>query len=446
VDRRSNLLEDLEPAAGAWRERTPEAAITALKAYMNNPAGRGGYISNNPTSVTSFMSEWGLDVHLRDLKAIVDQAREATPNVFLGGHSLGSVMTQAFAAYDFEGVPGYQLIKGMVLVGGGYDPGRHSPISDSFYLTGDPVPGVNQIHGLAQLRAGEKPPFFAEGYGFGFVTAVLFQIYDIGVQIALLDPEGTQLYDSGYMSRVIPYRATNAAVMALNMDDEFQYQPIARTSIGFLHIPPGKTLADVAVRVKDDPAGINPNGLWLPRDPGPNGVVHWNSEIRDLRTIGPELRGKEVNRLEDILRQKTPLLDTTGPEVGFNATDTLEWYLPTRLRTDIKKVIDLGRGAISPEIIAAQRERGGNPLTVTRNNLINIPVLGITAARAGMLVSAESFNRYRETTSIPRRKLAVETMEDYTHTDVVSSIAKTSKGSKKNIPQLLVSFIKKNTK
>jgi hypothetical protein len=37
-------------------------------------------------------------------------------------------------------------------------------------------------------------------------------------------------------------------------------------------------------------------------------------------------------------------------------------------------------------------------------------------------------------------------MEDYTHTDVVSSIAKTSKGSKKNIPQLLVSFIKKNTK
>ncbi|HKG20513.1 MAG TPA: hypothetical protein VKC34_01325, partial [Blastocatellia bacterium] len=250
IDRRSNLLEDLKPIVDAWNQRSVEASLTALRGYMDHSAGRGGFLANNPYVLSSFMTEWGLDVHLRDIKAVVEKARKTTPNVFLGGHSLGATMTQMFAAYDFGDTAGFKLLKGMVLIEPTLDPLAATPISDQVYFEGTPrLPGLNSIRN----QADKFPPFFADGYGFGIVTAVLFQIYDLGVQVSTLDPQGTQLYDSGYMNSVLKYPSTNQVCMAINMDDEFQFQPIARVSVGFLKIPPGKTLADVATRVRDDP-------------------------------------------------------------------------------------------------------------------------------------------------------------------------------------------------
>jgi hypothetical protein len=367
----------------------------------------------------------------------------------MGGHSMGATMTQMFAAYDFGDVAGYKLLQGMVLIEPTLDPLLATPLTDQAYLEGTQVlPGLEEI----REEPDKYPPFFADGYGFGIVTAVLFQIYDLGVQIAELNPEGTQLYESGYMQSVVKYPATNAVCMAINMDNEFQFQPIARVSIGFLKIPPGKTLADVATRVRDDPTGVNPNGIWAPKDPGPGQVLQWD-DVRDLSTISPELKGREVNHLENILKQKLPLTNTTGSDIGGGAVDTLEWYLPARLRLDIKKMVDLGQAPLSDAIIAAQKLHGGNPITMTKNFKVNIPALFVRAEHGGYIKNTAVFERYAISASIAKEKTVIATLDDYCHTDVLSSTEMTgttlNRNSKKvqtNLPSLVVDFIQQNQK
>jgi pimeloyl-ACP methyl ester carboxylesterase len=446
VDRRSNLLEDVQPIVRGWKSQSPGIIMASLLEYMENPAGRGGFIANTPTSVSNFMTEWGLDVHLRDLKAVVEQARKTTRNVYMGGHSLGAVMTQMFAAYDFGDVAGYKLIKGMTLIESPLDPLGSTPISDEVYFN-----GRKGLPGLRELREEptEYPPFFAEGYGIGFITSVFFQLYDIGAQLVMLDPEGTQLYQSGYMSGLVKYPATNAACLGIAMDDEFQFQPIARTTVGFLKVPPGKTVNDVATRTKNDPTGVNPNGIWEPKNPGPGQVLQWDN-LQDLGTLGSDqLTGHEVNRLETVVRQLLPLIDDIGPNAGTAAVNTTEWYLPSRLRLDVKKVIDLGRTPLSAEVIAAQKERGGNPLTVTQNHRVNIPALFVRASHGGFIKSNSIVANYSVSTSISPKKLSFATLNDYAHADMLSSLERTAsslngKSVNKNLPDLLVDFVGKN--
>ena len=73
-----------------------------------------------PGTTVPFVGQWGLKQSLEDLRRVVRKARAGgRRKVILGGHSLGASTTVAYAAWDFNGRPGYKDLNGMVLIDGG---------------------------------------------------------------------------------------------------------------------------------------------------------------------------------------------------------------------------------------------------------------------------------------------------------------------------------------
>ncbi|MFD1731090.1 alpha/beta hydrolase [Deinococcus malanensis] len=104
VDRRGNLLEDHAALA-----QTGKAELEAIV--------RSG-LPVRPASQLGFMRDWGLDTTLRDWRVAVLEARSITPEVYIGGHSMGASLAGLYAAYDFDGQPGYQDVRGLVMLDG----------------------------------------------------------------------------------------------------------------------------------------------------------------------------------------------------------------------------------------------------------------------------------------------------------------------------------------
>jgi hypothetical protein len=434
IDRRANLLENLEPLATALNAKTTEACVAAARSYRSE---RGGLLAREPALVAGFMSEWGLDVHMRDLKAVVEEARKVSPNIYMGGHSIGAVMAQMFAGYDFGDVTGHTLLKGLVLIEGTSNPttiasiipGARAPISDDEYLN-----GTKEIAGLLPLRGGTTPPFIAS-------RPAMYQMIELGAQITLLEPEGTTLQT--IFPPIVNVPATNGAFMGIFLDNDFQAMPIARVSMGFLQAPQGVTAAAVATRKGDDPARANPTGLWTPVSAGPQQPLRWASSATapssQARAAGPE-----VSSLEATMRQSLMIGSAMGEQTSTDDTNTSEWYFPQRLRTDISKVIHLGNPPLSAQVTQAQRERKGNPITLTRNNQVNLDVLAIRASQGGFLNSDAPFQNYLASTRATRSKLKTFSMLRYAHSDVLISLARTSRPGNRNVPELIADFVSQN--
>jgi pimeloyl-ACP methyl ester carboxylesterase len=113
LERRNHLLEDLRGMEAAEAAGDP---TIALQYYLDG----GGPPLLVPADV-SWMRQWGLAVALADLRAAVRSARAAvgaSGRVLLGGHSLGGMLAQCYAAWDFEGSPGHAEVDGLVLLDG----------------------------------------------------------------------------------------------------------------------------------------------------------------------------------------------------------------------------------------------------------------------------------------------------------------------------------------
>jgi pimeloyl-ACP methyl ester carboxylesterase len=434
VDHRSNLLEDLGPMVEAENARTTAASLRALGRYMSHPAGRGGALASKPALASSFVSEWGLDLYLRDIRAIVDAARAASSAIFMGGQSQGATIAQMFAGYDFGDVAGYRLLKGLLLLQGSARPEESLPLPAEAYLDGG-----EGVIGLNQLRAGAISPFQTEPNGSA--RAATFQIIEISAQLTLVDPEGTLL--QRFLPQFLPFPATNAAFMGLLLDDEFQPTSVARVSIGFLKAPAGGTIQDVARRIGDDPNGHNPNGLWAPKDPGPGNVLEWEAR-KDLSSLGPEfVAGREVSTTQALMENALMIAAAEGEVVTARDANSNQWFFPVRLRTDMRLVGDLGRGPLPEQVLAAQRSRGGNAISLTMNSRVKLPILAISAGEGGADEMKTAYKQYQSSTRTKRKKLSLKTMPSYTHADLLTSLEKTSGNAGKNAPELIIAFIEK---
>lgn len=431
LDRRANLLEDLFPLWRAERAGTTEAALEALSHITEHPDGRGGYIANHYEEVSRFMSEWGLDVHVRDVKAVVEKAREvAGARIFLGGHSLGAILAQAFAAYDFEGIPGYSLIHGLILLDGTGIPGMSPLITDEQYLAG--------LNALRSPTRPEDAPFVLRPFG-----PYHFQLLEIAALLALVDPDGPSPLDR-YAPELIAAPMTNAAALGVILDDEFQSQPLARFSIGFLRIPPNHPLASIATRSRD-PFSANPNGLYVPKDLGET-RQHW-AAVPNLHALsstfvhGPEpsdfsrvarllLTGSGRGFSDDALARE---LFPDAPEANF-----LEWYFPQRLLLDLLRFSDLDATRLAPSIVAALTARGGRVPALTENRRVNLPVLAIQA-RQGLfppLAGSLPFTRYKNSTRTPQFSYSL--LPNSAHGDLLTGTDQDAQ--ERTVADLIVSF------
>jgi pimeloyl-ACP methyl ester carboxylesterase len=429
VDRRSNLLEDLAPMVKAESAGTEESAVEAMKYFSDQPAGRGGYIASNPFGeVSRFMSEWGLDVHVRDLKAIVDEARTVEgANVFLGGHSLGAMMAEAFAAYDFEGVAGYRLISGLILLDGTGVPGIAALMNDEQYVT--------SVNGLRNPQGAGNEPFVASPIG-----PYQFQLLEISAMLALINPEGPSPLEQ-VAPELVSVPMTNAAALGVNIDDEFQQQPVARFSIGFLQVGDGQTVSSIASKTTD-PAGMNPNGIYTAKPLGTGTGAKPNLQawaiVKNLKTISSSFNiGPEPSDLQTVAR-----MFLTGRGQGELTTDDAnfaEWYFPQRLVFDTLRLSGLDSSRLTASVVAAMTARGGNRPALTENKRVDVPVLAVYAKNGIFPPSYGTlpFSFYKG--SINTKDFTLATMTNYAHGDVLTGVDKGSLG--KDVPEMIFAFV-----
>jgi pimeloyl-ACP methyl ester carboxylesterase len=426
LDRRWNLLEDATAMIKAESRLTVESALEAAEYYVRDPNGPGGYIANHPEAVP-FLAEWGLDVVMRDAKAVVDVARTRAPKVFFGGMSSGSMLSQLFAAYDFDGTPGYSLISGLVLVDGTLFPGMAPSRSEEEYLDkgwmharGTTRGARFFLPGLNQLRSGSASPFpSAPEEGDRLNTICRTQIREILAQLVLADPEGPSPAPQLWPWMRLP-PATNEAMFALGADDEF-VGGISGASLGFLDIPAGKKLDDIVRRVPD--RGIihpNPDGLFRAQDLGVDAqgkpiLQRWNKSL-DLRAVG--LKGKEWTDLALFARQH--LYGNGKASLPTAEANLVDWFFPTRLWLDMGLVSNLDSSAMTPRIVKALTERGDHAITVLHNHEVNVPILCIGGS-AGAAWSEDIWRPYQKTVSTAPKDFRVAILEDYTHIDMISS-------------------------
>jgi hypothetical protein len=108
-----------------WAEDRREVAFDDRKGLASGRAGTakayyfGAKARRVATRRVPFVRKWGLKVALEDLRNVVKAARAGGRTVVLGGHSLGAQEAISYAAWDFNGQPGYKDLRGLLLVDGG---------------------------------------------------------------------------------------------------------------------------------------------------------------------------------------------------------------------------------------------------------------------------------------------------------------------------------------
>jgi|GEM_PF-652815 len=143
-DRRTDQLED---DAGAILAETDDDPELALNWYFGSELGLpldprlSRHAVFHEGSQVPFLANFTYNMFIHDIDALIDAAHalSTNPNVFLGGHSLGTLFSAQYAATDMDPgpalVPGYTKVDGLVLFEGGGDSLPAAPPSDDILDT-----------------------------------------------------------------------------------------------------------------------------------------------------------------------------------------------------------------------------------------------------------------------------------------------------------------------
>ncbi|WP_055525561.1 alpha/beta hydrolase [Streptomyces graminilatus] len=176
----------------------------------------GHYRAQDPAA-SPFAAHWGLPLALADLRTVVRSAARGGRRVMLGGHSWGATTAMAYAAWDFDGCPGYRDLAGLVAVDGG--------VLGAFHGTGEPPvqDSPDEIRDrLAAIDAGAVFDLTLSGVGLGSRAESTQIWYQLAGHYALHDPDGPSVLQPRLPeARRLPYRVTNAGLLGFFVDTGF---------------------------------------------------------------------------------------------------------------------------------------------------------------------------------------------------------------------------------
>jgi hypothetical protein len=243
TERRHHLLEDPVGMNAAEAARDPrvaygyyfEGAEVAGKTFAGVLDAKG--------AASEVLSEWGLELALRDLRRVIAQvpaaSRQAT--VFLGGHSRGVAYVQAYAAYEFApGERGCDDLAGLVLIDGD---SRYEPsMTEAAYLE-----RLDKIRKGTTPRYVNVPPASPEIY-------IFLEILALAASRDVVTPGDPELGPDGRFGTLGPLQSlapllfrgldiqmTNEAFWGFAADTESAILDILRSGLGKLD---GATEAD----------------------------------------------------------------------------------------------------------------------------------------------------------------------------------------------------------
>jgi pimeloyl-ACP methyl ester carboxylesterase len=164
IDRRSQALEQTAVFEQAERgEVSLQYMFDYYLGWLSNGGNPPGHFTFLNGDDYPFARDWGMAVALNDARAVVLKARrKGKRNVALGGHSLGASLTVAYAAWDFNGRPGYKDLDGLVLIDGGLLGSFDAyTLAEAQQQVGD-LEGSNPFFDLLNLGFPEITGLFAE--------------------------------------------------------------------------------------------------------------------------------------------------------------------------------------------------------------------------------------------------------------------------------------------
>lgn len=391
---RPTLLQDRRGVEAALAYRHPDFA---LGYYYGSLEIDGHRFSLLKGSEVPYMAYWGLDVHLRDIAAIVREVRARYGNVrvVLGGHSLGGILAATYAGYDFAEIPGsspampppHPDIGARHLAGLLFIDGLPMKVpllmTPHRYLHGFSIPFFGAIPGVDTMTdpdPGKRVPPFTKTRKLARTRDSI--LLDVLCTYALLRPQAAS-YFPFFPRRGL--RIANEALVAAIFSDQMQPDRLIRAGV---EVPVG-----IFATVKDD-ANINPRGLL------------------DLQS-GYPARGESLIRLPEgpqAPRPRVPVRRLLEAMLRPGA-DFTEWYFPWRL------VLDLGLAAsLEPaDAFARQYIR----LTHVRETALPMLILG---AGHGLVRSERMTEFYRSHVATPPDRLRVKILQDFSHLDIENAV------------------------
>ena len=367
VDRRSNALEDHRVLDAAGLESEP---LSAWRYHIRDAGKVGGFRPLKPEDV-AFMGYWGLQVHLEDLRRVVQLARGYGQRVILGGHSLGAAMVSLYAGWDFDGVPGYRDLDGLLLLDGAAGNTGGASITQSAYQNGQAGPFGTSTPGLRALEAGTATPFFS---ALGFDPLGLSRL-SAAALLASVDPNG----DSP--GGIVSYPASNLAAGLVTGDDN--YAPVSIFSVSS-----GRALnAQVAI-----------NGLAV--------IFAGLPGLQTLTVTGVAAGSSRVEWQSPLPTDRIEVTDPLDFAARFSTDkgDFQEWYFPVRLTLDI--------GASGLESPAWAQTRRVRHVADTK-----LPTLAVIAGR-GIVTASDAFKPLEAKTGTVMQK---RYLPGYTHLDILAA-------------------------
>lgn len=223
IDRRSQALEDTEMFE---RALSGDASTQEMfDYYLGWLAG-----ATPPSHIqmpydyesVGFAREWGMATALKDARKVVKQASRKGREVILGGHSLGASLTAAYAAWDFNGKPGFREVEGLVLIDGG--------LLGSF----DGFDLATAQQAVADLQTSNP---FLDLLGLG-IPEVAGVFAEVGAVLAVVDPLGpSTLHDFPLLPAEFkpPVQPTNRAGFGYAFDRDTSPE-----ALGLLHVNAGE--------------------------------------------------------------------------------------------------------------------------------------------------------------------------------------------------------------
>ncbi len=306
IDRRSNLLEDHHGLDVAEVRKDPEIAKRYY--FEEEPAEDKTFAGFLDQTKVDYASEWGIHTTIGDLRRVVELVRpeERKARVFLVGHSLGATIAEEYAAWDFDGKPGYDELAGLVLVDG---------VSRQEGAAAPPLTAQQYAEGQGQGPGGFAPPGLdAIRKGTRYIALPLlglkvYPVASIAGMRAMWSPTAITedpYRDNAFLTLLalseIP-RMTNRAAMGFAFDD-------ASNGVSFAAVSCGESKGGPLAEYD----GLFGGKLVHPTDP----LATYDWVEYDATTP------REHTSLDDISRSWFE-----GPSLDFS-----EWYFPARLSLD----------------------------------------------------------------------------------------------------------------
>lgn len=263
IDRRANCLEDVNGLEWAKTSGDPHKLLDYYYGGASFNGSRfAGFLTKDSPDV-KWLGKMGLDQTLKDWNEVITRGvpdpLTRQNKVYCGGHSLGGIITGAYADYDFDGDPGTLGDAGFMQCKGYF--GLDTLVTDDPVKLRQigPMLGVDQLASTitngsdALLQSGLIAPFVSIP---GIDPQIMYLLSGVGAAAAVQPTVESDLVDRLpadlavrfayrlYYSRNLTnfltgsptlsdFRMTNQALLGTFMDDNAMPLSIVQTSVGF---------------------------------------------------------------------------------------------------------------------------------------------------------------------------------------------------------------------